>query len=89
MTPLSIEERKQLDDLFAHCLEQRSHFAGYPVNTRLDYGELFRFLEFPLNNVGDPFREGTYGLQTHAIEREVIEWFGEVLHAEPSETWGY
>lgn len=86
---LPAPQQARLDQLFQKLAGQRNHFAGYPVTTDLDYGELWRFLEFPLNNVGDPFRDGTYGLQTHEFEREVVRWFADLLHADPDSSWGY
>lgn len=86
---LPAREQARLDELHRRLADQREHFAGYPVTTDLDYGALWRFLEFPLNNVGDPFRDGTYGLQTHDFEREVVRWFGDLLQADAETTWGY
>jgi len=82
-------KRTRLDELYERLSRQRDHFLGYPVTTDLDYAELWRFLEIPINNVGDPFREGTYGLHTHDFEREVITWFGDLLHADEESIWGY
>ena len=86
---LPASEQTRLDQLFERLVALRGHFAGYPVTTDLDYAELWRFLVFPLNNVGDPFRDGTYGLQTHEFEREVVRWFAGLLHANEENSWGY
>ena len=86
---LSPEAEERLDHLFERMTERRETFVGYPCTADLDYGELNRFLAFPLNNVGDPFKDGTYGLHTHEFEREVINWFAHLLHAPVDETWGY
>jgi len=79
----------RLDALFDRLTERRETFVGYPCTADLDYHELDRFLNFPLNNVGDPFKDGTYGLHTHEFEREVILWFAELLHASEDDIWGY
>jgi len=79
----------RLDALFDRLTGLKERFVGYPVTADLDYRELNRFLDFPLNNVGDPFKDGTYGLHTHEFEREVVHWFAELLHAPPEQTWGY
>ncbi|MEM7012386.1 MAG: histidine decarboxylase, partial [Verrucomicrobiota bacterium] len=88
-TSLSSEDSKRLDDLHQQLKEQRELFVGYPCTADLDFKELYRFLDFPINNVGDPFKDGTYRLTTHEIEREVVRWFAELLHAEEETYWGY
>lgn len=86
---LPAEDAKRLDELFQQLLEDRDRFVGYPCTADLDFHELYRFLDFPINNVGDPFKDGTYRLHTHEFEREVIHWFAELLHAPPDSYWGY
>ncbi len=83
------DQTARLDRLFEQLNERREHFIGYPCTADLDFRELYRFLDFPINNVGDPFKDGTYGLHTHEFEREVIEWFANVCHAPQDSYWGY
>ncbi len=41
---------------YKHYLSNQSKFhAGYPYNLNYDYSELWPFLEFTINNLGDPF----------------------------------
>ncbi|MDP7050680.1 MAG: histidine decarboxylase, partial [Verrucomicrobiota bacterium] len=75
------ETGKRLDVLFDEIHRQRETFVGYPCTGRFDYSELFRFLSFPINNVGDPFNPCTYHLHTREFEREVLDWFAELMHA--------
>ena len=83
------ETRKRLDALFDEIHRQRETFVGYPCTGRFDYSELFRFLSFPINNVGDPFNPCTYHLHTREFEREVLDWFAELMHAPADDWWGY
>lgn len=62
---------------------------GYPCNQEFDYNELIPFLEMPLNNVGDPFQESSYSLNTLEYEREVIDTFADLTHLPHGEHWGY
>jgi histidine decarboxylase len=50
---------------------------------------LFRFLQYPMNNVGDPYLPGNYHLNTHAFECEVVEIFKTLTEAPAGATWGY
>lgn len=69
--------------------EDRSRHAGYPCNMLFDYSELYRFLEFSMNNVGDPFDDTNFGINTHAIEREMIKFFADLTGAPEDNCWGY
>ncbi|NNE93087.1 MAG: histidine decarboxylase [Verrucomicrobiales bacterium] len=80
---------KRLDDLYKRLQDDVERFVGYPCTAEIDYRELFRFLEFPINNVGDPYKDGTLKLHTHDFEREVIDWFGRLLQAPENSFWGY
>ncbi|HSI62164.1 MAG TPA: histidine decarboxylase, partial [Candidatus Saccharimonadia bacterium] len=82
-------EREQLDDLYARLTAQRPMNVGYPCNQTFDYSELFRFLEFSANNVGDPFNATNYRLNTQDFEREVLADFAKYTRAPENEWWGY
>jgi histidine decarboxylase len=62
-------------------------FIGYPCDAKFDYSPLYKFLKFPLNNVGDPFESSTYRLQTKTFEREVLKFFADFFHLK--DYWGY
>lgn len=85
--PPSSEAR--LDELFREIEHAYETFVGYPCSGDMDYSPLFRFLQFPINNVGDPFDESTYRVNTKQFEREVIQWFGKITHAPEDSYWGY
>lgn len=85
---LSPDDERRLDELYRLVRDWTGSFIGYPCNQDFDYSPLFRFLQFSLNNVGDPFAPNSYKVNTCGIEREVIEFFAELMHA-PSDVWGY
>ena len=86
---LSKKDQAKLDRLFAHCEKTVPRSVGYPCNQDWDYSELFRFLQFPINNVGDPFEGSNYRLNTHDFEREVVKKFAQYTRADPDDFWGY
>lgn len=61
---------------------------GYPCNARFNYKNLAPFFDYPLNNVGDPFSECNYQVNTHEFEREVIAYVAK-LYGQLSDYWGY
>ena len=87
--PLSVKDRKYLDELYHDLCEARSTHAGYPCNMVFDYSELYRFLEFHINNVGDPFGDTNFGTNTRSIEREILGFFANITKAPNGNWWGY
>ena len=86
---ISREDRARLDAFYREVQQQVKTFAGYPVTANFDYRELFRFLYYPLNNIGDPFNPCSYHLHTRAFECEVLEWFARLTNAPEDNWWGY
>ncbi|HSJ03531.1 MAG TPA: histidine decarboxylase, partial [Verrucomicrobium sp.] len=86
---LSPQDRQRLDALHERLSALRPRNIGYPCNQDFDYQELFRFLAFSINNVGDPFGSTNYRLNTQDFEREVVEEFARMTHAPEGGWWGY
>ena len=86
---LAAADQGRLDDLFARLSELSPRSIGYPCNQVFDYSELFRFLRFVLNNVGDPFTGSNYRLNTHEFEREVVAEIARLTRAPQDDWWGY
>ena len=53
---------------------------GYPISQDFDYSELKNFLTVHINNIGDPFIEGSFEPNTKCIEREVLKHFARMFH---------
>ena len=86
---LSENDQARLDALYERLSTEREGFIGYPCTARFDYSPLYRFLEFSMNNVGDPFVESNYHLNTHDFEREVLAQFMDFTAAPMNQSWGY
>lgn len=86
---LSPEDEQRLTQLYRDVQKESEHFLGYPCNAIFDYSPLYRFLQFPLNNVGDPYLPSNYHLNTHEFECEVLEVFQQLTQAPEGSTWGY
>ena len=79
---------KRLHAKYEHLQKTVKTFLGYPCSAEFSYDELFRFLQFPLNNVGDPWSTTNYQLNTHEFEQEVIQYFSH-FYASDVDYWGY
>lgn len=86
---LSPTDADRLEALYQHLCSLRVGSIGYPTNQAFDYHELFRFLEFSINNVGDPFAGSNYNQNTHQFEREVVAEFAALTQAPDEGYWGY
>lgn len=80
---------ERLNDLLNNVKNARDSFLGYPVSKDFDYSPLYDFLQYPINNLGDPFESSTYKVHTHEIEREVVDFFAKLFRANPKDYWGY
>ncbi len=78
--PLSKKKKNQLDRLLKKFSGAMNTMGGYPNNSLFDYSELYPFLEYPVNNIGDPFVGSSYQANTHDLEREVLDFFASLFH---------
>ena len=83
------EIQAKLDSLLEQMRTGSDWQVGFPGNQKFDYSALLPFLQFSLNNVGDPFHDSGYRANTHEIEREVIARFAELTRIDPQRAWGY
>ena len=87
--PLSEQDKsrlqRHLDDLGRYAATE----LGYPCAFDIDYRPLEAFLAYSQNNVGDPFASGSYRLNSHEFEREVLAFFAELSLAPENGWWGY
>jgi histidine decarboxylase len=94
--PMAEDERHALpaetDILHAYdkFLQQRSTVhLGYPYNLMYDHQELFRFMKYSINNLGDPFVAGNYGVHSRQFECAVVDFFARLWKMDPNSHWGY
>lgn len=81
--------QQQLQHHLKEIKEKTQNFLGYPVSKDFDYAELMPFLQYPLNNLGDPFVESTYAVDSREMEKEVVQFFAEMFRAPQNDWWGY
>ncbi|KIP17071.1 MULTISPECIES: histidine decarboxylase [Burkholderia] len=82
-------DQNRLDQLFESMNEANNHFLGYPFARDFDYSALWRFLGLTGNNLGDPFQDGYYRVDSREFEREVVRFFASLFNAEADDYWGY
>lgn len=79
----------ELATFFKKLKEKTEFHAGYPYNLSYDYAPLFKFLEFTVNNLGDPFIESNYGVHSRKFEQEVLSFFANLYQLAEDDSWGY
>lgn len=87
--PLAAADAARLDEMYQLYHTETQRLLGYPCSATFDYSPLYRFLAFPLNNLGDPFRPSHTRLQTHDLECEVLAEFARFTRAPIDSYWGY
>jgi histidine decarboxylase len=80
-----------------HHKEKEKFFLGFQANQ--DFPHLVGledYLQCQLNNLGDPFREGSFALNTKWLERSVLDYYASLWNArwphdsnDPESYWGY
>ena len=87
---ITADDLARLQLLNEHMTVSRESVLGYPTSKDFDYSAIHHFLDFPINNIGDPYEEGsTYKVHTHEFEREVVRFFAKLFRANPQNYWGY
>ncbi len=97
-TGLTPEQRKiALVQLQNYESRQKTYFLGYQVNQSLNYEEdLKPYLNYHINNVGDPFQSGNFTINSKFMERAVLDYYASLWNArwphdpnDPESYWGY
>ena len=86
---LDAADVQRLEQFYSGLERESGRFVGYPCNAIFDYTELYRFLGFPLNNVGDPWVESTYRVNSREFEQEAFHFFADLYRAPKDDFWGY
>lgn len=82
-------DQEVISRLLETVQEHTRNFLGYPVSKDFDYSELMPFLQYPLNNLGDPFVDSTYAVDSREMEKEVVRFFADMFRAPEEDYWGY
>jgi histidine decarboxylase len=80
--------KEQLQSFLAKIEQRSKTYIGYPAAVDFDYTEIYPFLNYALNNVGDPY-VASNDMQTKWFEQEVIKFFAELFQAPQNNHWGY
>mgnify|MGYP003878028407 CR=1 FL=1 len=83
------EVRHALAEFSVYLSERTRHHLGYPYNLKFDTGALSPFLQYSINNLGDPFVESNYGVHSRKFEIEVLNFFADLWRIPRDEYWGY
>ncbi|MEU4767413.1 hypothetical protein AB0H12_29560 [Actinosynnema sp. NPDC023794] len=96
---LNAQQRKRaLNRLETYLVGKHETMVGFQGNQDMGHcqQDLARFLEFHLNNIGDPFQQGNYKLNTKIVERAVLDHYASLWRASwpydadnPDSYWGY
>lgn len=77
---------KAIEDRLKDAL---STYLGYPCTSSYDYSAVVRYLNYNINNVGDPNILGTYRANTKDVECEVLRFFASLWDISQENIWAY
>lgn len=76
------QQESVYQQLLSYVDAQKSRFLGYQTEENIEYEkQLSRFLDVSLNNVGDPFVNGNYTINSKCIERSVLDYYASLWNA--------
>lgn len=78
-----------LEHFEADLQRKTQQHAGYPYNLDYDFQDLFKFMNYSINNLGDPFQTSNYGVHSRAFETAVVEFFARLWKLDGEDYWGY
>ncbi|KHT39141.1 pyridoxal-dependent decarboxylase [Vibrio sinaloensis] len=78
------EQNSVYEQILAYVDSQKERFLGYQTEENISYKtRLAPFLNVSLNNVGDPFVNGNYTINSKCVERSVLDYYASLWNA----TW--
>lgn len=83
-----------IDQYHENNKQKRNYMFGYPANMQ-DYSYTTQYLRniesklYLMNNCGDPYQIGNYGMDSKAIEKQIISLFAHNFGLGEGEYWGY
>lgn len=80
-------QREILQAYERHLQRRSMTHMGYPYNLTHRNNELATFMQYSINNLGDPFEASNYGVHSRQFEVAVIDFFAKLWKAE--DYWGY
>lgn len=86
---LAAADAKRLDEFLVQIKDNTDRFLGYPVSKDFNFQTINDFLGYPLNNLGDPFTESTWKVDSRKYEQEVVAFMAELFRADTDDFWGY
>ncbi len=89
MPPLPVQAQERLQRFLESIKSFSDSLVGYPCSQDYSYAEILPFMDYALNNVGDPFADSIYRENSFEFEKDVIHFFQKHLRAGDADTWGY
>ncbi|EJL6396688.1 glutamate decarboxylase [Vibrio navarrensis] len=77
-----LQQQTAFEQVYRYAATQRANFIGYQAEEKIEYRQnIAPFLDVSLNNVGDPFVDGNYTVNSKFVERMVLDYFASLWNA--------
>lgn len=81
--------RRVLAEFSLELADRTEFHLGYPYNLKFDTAPLIPFMQYSVNNLGDPFVTSNYGVHSRMFEIEVLYFFADLWRIPRDDFWGY
>ncbi|EJI1277746.1 TPA: glutamate decarboxylase [Vibrio vulnificus] len=76
------QQKTAFAEVHHYVNRQKERFLGYQTEENIEYQKrIAPFLDISMNNVGDPFVDGNYTINTKFVERMVLDYFASLWNA--------
>lgn len=76
------QQKTAFAEVHHYVNRQKERFLGYQTEENIEYQKrIAPFLDVSMNNVGDPFVDGNYTINTKFVERMVLDYFASLWNA--------
>ncbi|HAS6349539.1 pyridoxal-dependent decarboxylase [Vibrio sp. IRLE0018] len=76
------QQKNAFAEVHHYVNRQKERFLGYQTEENIEYQKrIAPFLDISMNNVGDPFVDGNYTINTKFVERMVLDYFASLWNA--------
>ncbi len=77
------QRSRAFGQLYQYESARKDNFLGYQSNQKLDFkDDLSLYLNYHINNIGDPFVSGNHTMNTKFVERAVLDYFAALWNAQ-------
>ena len=86
--PAPAERDTKILDEYRKVLDARQQrHLGYPYNLAYNHQEIWPFMQYSINNLGDPYQTSNYAVHSRPFELAIIDFFAKLWKINKPDYW--